>query len=140
MGAVYTTQHCRTFGLADVDGQKVIVDKGPGGRGPEYLAQLTVYGLLHYLGALTGRGRYLGRDIVNDHSFADRVGLVVGVGFDKPLNRFALGLSFEIANGVNLVGAYDLARISELKDVAEGDVFKGKAEELPSGTRSSCGG
>jgi len=137
LGVLYTPQHFRSFGVADQDGKKVIGDLGPEGKGPEYLALVTIHGVPHYLHQLVGGPRYLGRDVVNENALADRIGLTAGVGFNKPLQRFALGLTLEVFRGVSVMGAFDFARAKELNGMTVGDPFAGKPEEIPTTERWS---
>lgn len=145
VGALSTDQHPHSFGLRPDGDDKRIFDQGPIDKGPEYVASVVLYALPRYLGSLVQRQRqgkikglealatrtYQGRDVVNDHALADRIGLVVGVGLDHPRDRFAFGLSFELIPGVNVVGVYEWAKLKDLAGVAEGDVFAGTAEEIP---------
>lgn len=132
LGIVLTDQHVRTFSLRpDNAGNQRVVDEGPDDTGPEYAASLVLYGLPKYLGSLFGGERYLGRDIVNDAGFLDRVGGVVGVSLTRPTRRFMAGFAFEAIAGINVTLVYDVAKLNRLNGLAEEDIFSGKVEELP---------
>jgi hypothetical protein len=131
LGTVFTDQHAHTFGLSpDAEKKNRIVDKGPGNRGPEYLATLVLYALPHQLKQLVGR-RYHGRDVVHENGVLDRIGGVVGVGISEPNKRFAAGVSFELARGIQAQVVHRWARLPELADVAPGAEFSGTAEQIP---------
>jgi hypothetical protein len=145
VAALNTEQHVHAFGLQKDGDDMKILDKGPVDQGPEYVASIVLYGLPHYfqrafsrvrggvpgdLETLAGRV-YYGRDVVNEHGIADRIGFVVGAGLNSPGDRFVTGLSFELAPGVNLIGVYELAKLKQLAGVSEDDVFSGTADEIP---------
>jgi hypothetical protein len=132
VGPLFTDQQPHTFGLS-VDSQNVshILDKGPTGRGPEYLGTLVLYALPRQLRSLFGGKPYHGRDILHEQKFADRLGGVLGAGLSDPSKLFVAGLSFEIFSYVNLTAVYSWARLPELSGVKAGDVFTGTAAQIP---------
>lgn len=130
IGALYTDLHENDFGLRDSAGQNVIYNKEASNNGPEYLASLVVYGIPNYF---TGDGftkGYHGRDIINEHRWQDRTGLVILAGLKDPGDRFGVGLSFELAYGINVFVARQWYRQEHLVGVAEGDVFAGEAANI----------
>jgi hypothetical protein len=154
LGAVYTDLHNPDFGLRDDDGQNVIFNKDADKRGPEYVAMVVVQGISHYFRKKSPKSRPLspgetpglptwegiqnpdtwpnkGRDPVHDGEWLDKVGLVLSAGLDKPGERFGIGLSFEIARGLNIVGLYEMAKIKDLDGFEIGDPFTGAIETLP---------
>jgi len=132
VGPLFTDQQSHTFGLT-VDSGNVsrIVDKGPSGRGPEYLATIVLYALPRQLASLFGGKPYSGRDILHEQKFADRLGGVLGTSLSNPSKLFAAGLSFEIFSYVNLTAVYSWARLTELDGVNAGDAFTGTADQIP---------
>jgi len=132
VGPLFTNQQPHTFGLS-VDSQNVsrILDKGPTGRGPEYVGTLVLYALPRQLASLFGGKPYDGRDILHDQKFADRLGGVLGAGLSNPSKLFVAGLSFEIFSYVNLTAVYSWARLPELSGVQAGDVFTGTVDQIP---------
>ncbi|HEX6042469.1 hypothetical protein [Longimicrobium sp.] len=131
LGTLFTTLHNRSFGLRPDGEDQRIYSKGPTDRGPEYYAAVVLYGLPHYIPSLFGGDRYRGRDVVRDHSLADRIGGVVGVGLSDPRKQFVLGLAFEALAGVNVTGTWNFARVNSLAEVEEGAVFTGAESEIP---------
>lgn len=135
VGAFFTNLHDNTYGLRPEAGgtQMRIFDKGPTKTGPEYYASVVVYGLPHYFAELGGKNRthYLGRDIVNDQGWRDRLGGVIAASATDPSKRFAIGLSFEAVRGINLVGALEFAKVKRLVGFNEGDVFTGAENTIP---------
>lgn len=132
IGALWTTLADPAFALTDFGDGPVIRNTVDDSRGPEYMASLVVYGAPHYLGTLWGGDRrYSGRDIVNDNSFADRVGLFLAFGLSDPEDTLGIGLSFELASGINLTVTQLYRRIAELDGLSEGDPFSGTAQQIP---------
>lgn len=131
LGVLYTDLHENDFDLRDADGQQVIYDKEADNKGPEYVASLVVYGLPRYFTGDGFRGGYRGRDILNEHGWQDRLGLTFIAGLKDPGDRFGVGLSFELAYGINLVWTKQWFRQRELIGLAEGDPFTGAAADLP---------
>jgi hypothetical protein len=133
LGVLFTDQHNVSFGLKTDNQKKYIYNKGPMDSGPEYSASLVIYSFFRYIQELfSGRSHFSGRDIVNEQTFLDRLGAVIGVGLKSPFDRFVLGLSFEIAYGINLVGAVDFAKLSELgAGLAEGAEYSGTEDSIP---------
>lgn len=101
-------------------GATVIRDEGPFSSGPTYVISLLLHGLPHYL---FDSASYHGRDILHDSSFSDRVGLMLGVGIDKPQNNLSLGLSYELMRGINLTYSTNWSRVTELDGVKVGDAI-----------------
>jgi hypothetical protein len=132
VGPLFTNQQPHTFGLSvDSKGVSHILDKGPTGRGPEYIGTLVLYALPRQLASLFGGKPYDGRDILHDQSFADRLGGVLGAGLSDPGKLFVAGLSFEIFSYVNLTAVYSWTRLPQLSGVQAGDVFTGTADQIP---------
>lgn len=132
IGALWTTLANPDYALTDFGSGPVIRNTVDDSRGPEYMASLVVYGAPHYFGALWGGDRrYSGRDIVNDNSFADRVGLFLAFGFSNPEDTLGIGLSFELASGINLTVTQLYRRIAVLDGLSEGDPFPGTAGQIP---------
>jgi hypothetical protein len=132
VGPLFTNQQPHTFGLSvDSQGVSHILDKGPTGRGPEYIGTLVLYALPRQLASLFGGKPYDGRDILHDQSFADRLGGVLGTSLTDPSKLFVAGLSFEIFSYVNLTAVYSWSRLPELSGVQAGDVFTGTADQIP---------
>lgn len=148
VGAVFSTRHIESFGLRTEGDKKFFASNGPGPeRGPEYLASVVVYGIPHYLrrrtvgdppflpGAATAPARkdpYFGRDPVNESSFADRVGALIGVGLSQPGRRFVIGGSFELVSGVNIFGVREFVRQTYLNAASVGEEFAGEAKDISS--------
>lgn len=130
LGVLYTDLHENDFGLRQSDGQSVIYNKESVNKGPEYTASLVVYGFPKYFTHDGWTKGYRGRDILNDHAWADRTGLVILAGLGDPGARFGVGLSFELAYGINLVVAKQWFRQKELVGLSEGDVFTGDATSI----------
>jgi hypothetical protein len=136
MGALYTDLHDPTFGLRDDDGTNVITNTDAEKRGPEYVAALVVQGIFNYRFRKTDANvprtwQYKGRDPIYDNGTLDRIGLVLTTGLKDPGNRFGIGLSYEVAYGVNLVGIYEIAKVKQLRGPALGDPFTGAAADIP---------
>jgi hypothetical protein len=132
VGPLFTNQQPHTFGLSvDSQGVSHILDKGPTGRGPEYIGTLVLYALPRQLASLFGGKPYDGRDILHDQSFADRLGGVLGTSLTDPSKLFVAGFSFEIFSYVNLTAVYSWARLPQLSGVQAGDVFTGTADQIP---------
>jgi len=141
MGAVYTDLHDTKFGLRDADGTNVIFNSEPVKRGPEYVAALVVQGVGHYFENLRSRGDpndtrnwpYKGRDPIHDGAFLDKLGFVMSAGIEHPGDRFGVGLSYEVAYGINIVGLYEMAKVKQLRGFEIGDPFTGAADTIPTG-------
>lgn len=118
------------FGLQTVAGQSTIIDKEASKRGPEYTAMVVVQGIFKYW-PTKGDMSYPGRDMIHDSGALDRTGLVMSFGMKDPGKRFGLGLSFEIARGINLVGVYERVKTNRLSGVSIGDSFAGAAGDIP---------
>lgn len=143
LGALYTDLREPDFALRNDGTADLIFDKEASERGPEYLAALVVPGIAHYVEGWFGRlgknpdasdprhWKYKGYDPIHDGTWKDRLGLVITAGIENPGDRFGIGLSYEIAYGINLVGVYEMAKIKELSGFALGDEFTGTVEELP---------
>jgi hypothetical protein len=127
LGTVFTENHDQTFGLRPDGSVNRIFAQGPVDKGPEYVAALVFYSLPRYF----TRGGFHGRDPVADTGWKDRLGGVMGVGLRNPTKRFVAGFSLEIAAGVNAIAVWDWADTGVLKDVAEGSVFTGREDEIP---------
>lgn len=134
-GILFTPLHDSEFALrADQTdpSKKFIYDKGPTNRGPEYVASLQLYSIFRYLPSLLGRGTYSGRDPINDQSFLDRIGGILGAGIKNPGKRFVAGLSFEVIYGLSAVGVIDFAKINSLhEEVSITEPFQGAVEDIP---------
>ena len=133
MGVLFTDQHEVAFGLRTANDKKYIYNKGPVNNGPEYTASLVIYSIFRYVENLfSTKKHFSGRDIVNDRSFIDLLGAVIGVGLTNPVNRFVLGLSYEVAYGINLIGVVEFARHNQLgAGLAEGAEYSGTEDTIP---------
>jgi hypothetical protein len=131
IGAIYTDLHENEFALREDAGQQFIFNKEAENKGPEWVANVLVYGLPRYLTGDGWKGGYKGRDILNDYEWQDRLGLIFSAGLDDPGDRFGVGLSFEIAYGINVFWTKHWFRQRELVGVAVGDAFEGSADTLP---------
>lgn len=136
-GTVFTRLHDHDFGLRPVGADQVIVDRGPAGRGAEYVVSVVLYALPRQLEQMfqrfQGRDVPRGRDIVHDNSLFDRLGGQMGVSLSHPGRRFVAGLTFELFRGVSVSYAREFARVRSLNGVAVGDVFTLPAEQIPTG-------
>ena len=134
MGVLFTTQHETAFGLkTSDDAKKYIYNKGPADSGPEYTASLVIYSVLRYVGNIfSPKKHFAGRDIIHDRSFIDSLGAVIGVGLTNPANRFVLGLSYEVAYGINVIGVMEFARLNQLAGgLTEGAEYAGTEDSIP---------
>ncbi|HKQ15481.1 MAG TPA: hypothetical protein VJT80_18745 [Steroidobacteraceae bacterium] len=143
LGALYTDLHNPDFALRNDGTSDVIYDKEANKRGPEYLAALIVPGVAYYAEELfekVGKNRnasdpanwgYKGYDPIHDKTWKDKLGLVITAGIEDPGDRFGLGLSYEIAYGINLVGVYEMAKVKQLSGHAIGDPFTGTTDQIP---------
>lgn len=129
-GALYTDLHENDFGLRDSGGQNIIYNKEADEKGPEYVASLVVYGFPNYFTSDGWKKGYRGRDILNEHKWTDRTGLLLMAGLDDPSDRFGVGLSFELAYGINVFVTKQWFRQKNLVGLAEGDVFAGEASAI----------
>jgi hypothetical protein len=141
LGALYTDLHDPDFALRNDGTADIIYDKEANKRGPEYLAALIVPGVAYYVEELFNRPSrdasdpstwpYKGYDPIHDNSWKDKLGLVITAGIEDPGDRFGLGLSYEIAYGINLVAVYEMAKIKQPAGFAIGDPFTGTADQIP---------
>jgi hypothetical protein len=143
LGALYTDLHDPDFALRNDGTSDLIYDKEANERGPEYLAALIVPGLAYYVEDLFEKlGKnpdtsdpstwgYKGYDPIHDRTWKDKLGLVITAGIEDPGDRFGLGLSYEIAYGINLVAVYEMAKVKQLSGFAIGDPFTGTADQIP---------
>jgi hypothetical protein len=132
VGILSTDLHKSDFVLiTDTGGTQRVFDKGPVDSGPEWYANVVIYGIAHYLHDLGGKTRYQGRDILHDQSWGDRLGLFFGVSLNEPTKRVSAGFSFELLAGVNALGGYERARVNELVGLNSGDPFPGSVSDLP---------
>jgi hypothetical protein len=132
IGILSTDLHDSDFALiTDAGGTQIVFDKGPEDSGPEWYANVVVYGIAHYLRDLGGKTRYQGRDILHDQRWSDRLGLFFGVSLSEPADRVSAGFAFELLAGVNLLGGYERAKVNELVGLSSGDAFSGAESSLP---------
>ncbi|MGB8951423.1 MAG: hypothetical protein WCC06_01965 [Candidatus Aminicenantales bacterium] len=132
MGVLFSNLQEQTFALKKDGNKTTIYSKGPENTGPQYVTSLVIYSFPRYLsGIFSSKHRFLGRDIIHDHTFTDRIGAVLGVGLNDPGCLFYLGFSFELLYGINLIGVYEFVRINELVGLKEGDEFSGTEAEIP---------
>jgi hypothetical protein len=136
LGALWTDQVTHSYAISnDSSGTSRIRDTGTDGKGPSYFAAVVAYGLPHHLAALLpGHSSYHGRSLVHDNGFADRIGLLLGVGLKNPADEFLAGLTFEVIPGINITAANRWARIKQLNGVKVGDAFSGDISTLPQKT------
>ena len=70
-----------------------------------------------------GTSPYLGRDLVHDKGFGDRISGIIGLGLQHPKDEFVAGIGFELLQGVNITGVYRMAKLHELDGVTVGQSF-----------------
>jgi hypothetical protein len=131
VGVIFSNLHDHEFGLTRDQDSTRIFDKGPVRNGPEYTATIVLYSLLKQLGGLMGGERFPGRELVTDNSPLDRIGGVLGVGLNKPGERFVAGLSYEAVPGINASLVWDFARVRRLVGIQPGATFLGSEQQLP---------
>ncbi len=126
------------FSVTSVGGQNVVVNTADPARSPEYVGAIIVHGLPHYLqGMLRGSGNdpinsgYKGRDLLHDNGWKDRLGLVISAGLKNPGDRFGLGLAYELATGINIIGVHEWHKSTRLVGLTVGDAFAGEAAAIP---------
>lgn len=134
VGVLFTQLHDVAYGLRTDGSINRIFSKGPIHQGPEYTASVVLYSLVRNIAELFGGRRFYGRDIVNDQGI-DRLGGIIGVGLNHPGDRFFAGVSLELFRGVNIVGAYEYARITTLSGYNENDPFTGSEASIPTAKR-----
>jgi hypothetical protein len=130
LGVLYTRLHDTDFGLVTTNGQQTIYNKEAAKKGPEYVASVLVYGLPHYFTSDGWKGGYHGRDILNDNGWADRLGLSLIAGIKNPSDRFGVGLSFELAYGINVFWTKEWFRQNQLVGLKEGAPFTGGVADI----------
>jgi len=128
LGVLQSSLREQDFGLRALNGQTTIVNREAEGRGPEYMAMVVVQAIPRYFQSGLS---YPGRDLLHDNEALDRVGLVLGFGLKEPAKRFALGLSYEVARGINVVAAHEWLKRNRLNGVSVGDTFSGAATDIP---------
>ena len=136
LGAIFTDEVDRKYSVAeDSEGVSRIVDGGPEGSGPAYFAAMTMYGLPYQICDLFNgckdHSPYLGRDLVNETGFLDRINGILGVGLENPGDEFVAGIGFEVLRGFNVIGVWRTAKLSVLNGVSAGDEFTGDADAIP---------
>jgi hypothetical protein len=131
VGVIFSNLHDHEFGLTRDGDSTRVFDKGPVGNGPEYTATLLIYSLLNQLRGLAGGERYGGRELVTDDSPLDRIGGVLGVGLNKPGERFSAGVAYEAIPGINASLVWDFARVRRLVGIRPGASFAGSEQQLP---------
>jgi hypothetical protein len=125
---VWSDLRDKSFALSKAT-SPTILDHTDQGKGPDYFAGVVLYAWPNYF--LKGR-RYLGRDPVHDNRLLDRLGLLLGVSIDNPKKRALVGLTFELAKGLNVVAGHEFASVNELADGYKiGDAFSGTADQIP---------
>lgn len=138
-GILFSNLHDNNFELKSVDSRQIIYNNVPEGTEPQYCMSLIIYSIPRYIQSLfSPKYNFEGRDIINDRSFVDRIGFVIGTSAGsstKLLDRFHMGLSFELFFGVNVIGVYEFARFDVLaEELKVGSEFSGS---IPIPTRSS---
>ncbi len=132
LGILFTDLQEQTYGIRQEGDTTVIYSKGPEDKGPSYVTSLVIYSFPRYLTSIfSSKSRFQGRDILHDNDFIDRINAVLSVGINNPGRRFSFGLSFEVVYGINIVGVYEYARITELAGLKVGDEFTGAADTIP---------
>lgn len=120
------------YGLVASGDHTVITDKSPQTRGPQYVATVVVQAFPKQVESLFPRhAAYYGRDMLHDNDWGDKVGLVFAFGIKDPTKRFGLGLSYEIASGINVIGVHEWVNRSVLDGAKVGDTFAGAATDIP---------
>lgn len=118
------------FGLRTLNGQTTIVDKEAQKRGPEYVAMVVVQAIPRYFMSNNGMS-YPGRDLLHENDPIDRVGLAFSFGLKNPARRFGLGLSYEIARGINVAAVHEWVKRDRLDGVSVGESFSGAVGDIP---------
>lgn len=133
LGILFSKLNKADYGLMDDGtGQQIIYNKLYADTDPHYSFSVIIYSFPRYIqGLFSSKYHFEGRDIVNERGFIDRIGLVIGASTTAPLDRFYLGLSFELFYGINVIGAYEFAKLDELAGLKEGDIFSGEASAIP---------
>lgn len=133
VGVLWTDLMEPSYTVTDLGDGPIIRNTEAGSRGPEYMGSLVVYGIPHHLRSLIDGqpGRYAGRDIVNENRWDDRLGLFLSFGLSDPDETIGIGLSFEIANGINITATQLFRKLPRLDGVAEGDAFTLGADQIP---------
>lgn len=121
LGTLFTDKVSHKYLAGDNGtGTTVIRDEGPFNQGPVHIISLLLHGLPHYI---FDSEPYHGRDILHDNRFSDRLGLMLGVGIEKPQNNLSLGLTYELMRGINLTYSTNWTRVTELDGVKVGDAI-----------------
>ncbi|MED5621841.1 hypothetical protein [Ideonella sp. BN130291] len=118
------------YALRSTSAGSVITDREAEQRGTQYVAAVVVQAFPRYFMKGGGFG-YPGRDLLHDNDVADRTGLLLVFGLKEPTKRFGLGLSYEIANGINLLVVREWNKQTALDGVAVGSAFTGDATAIP---------
>jgi hypothetical protein len=92
---------------------------------------MVFYSVVKYVPSLFGGDSYQGRDVIHDNDLFDRIGLMLGAGIQRPLDRFVAGVAFYIIPGISITRAYEFAKLNTLAGVSVGDKFSGEAASLP---------
>lgn len=121
-----------SYGLVSSGDHTVITDKSPQTRGPQYVATVVVQAFPKQVESLLPKhAAYYGRDMLHDNEWDDKVGLVFAFGIKDPTKRFGLGLSYELASGINVIGVHEWVNRSVLDGAKVGDTFAGAAADIP---------
>ena len=123
IGAIWTDLDDRSYSTVDYGSGPVITTDKDDSSGPLWVGSLVVYGIPHYFKTMFTDKRYSGRDVVNENSFADKLGLAFSFGLDDPKDTLGLGLSYEIATGINLTATQIYRRVDVLDGVKLGDCW-----------------
>ncbi len=125
IGAIWTDLDDVSYSTIDLgSGPQIKADRDDS-SGPEYVGSLVVYGIPYYFSTLFSDARYSGRDIINENNIMDRLGLAFSFGLSDPEDTLGIGLSFELATGINVTATQLYRRIDTLDGVAVGDAFTG---------------
>ncbi len=133
IGIVRTSLNDQTYTTFDYgDGTVIRAEKEEEVKHPIYTGSLVLYGLPHYISSFTKKdSSYLGRDLLNDNQFFDRVGLGFTFGLSKPEDLLGIGLTFELASGINLTYSKLWKKVNVLDGYKIGDQFSGAANTIP---------
>ncbi len=128
IGTVMTELDDISYSTVDKGSGPVITADRDDSSGPQYVGSLVVYGFPLYIKSWFSDSHYSGRDIVNENDFSDRLGLVLSLGLDDPADTLGIGLSFEMATGINLTVTQLYHRLDVLDDgLSIGDSFTGSS-------------
>jgi len=126
IGTVFTSLNNTTYSTADLGDGAIVVADQDNSTGPFYVGSLVVYGLPNYFVSRSERHSvYAGRDIVNENTWKDKLGLALSFGLSDTMDTFGLGLSYELVTGINVTSSLFYRQTNELSGLSIGDAFTG---------------